>query len=1671
MGEALKSYALDMNLNDQDSKTNVEGINFDLYFDSKNKTNKEISKDINSDDLTLFVAIDVQNGGYLGNAQIEFTNCNFKLKDKSDENKLKLGTIQSSVILELPITAIKDELFDLSLLDMVSQIKLSGKYVKNAKETQLDSTKNVKISWTAENVTEENNPIKLNQEVVTNKIYNVEETNKRVVQILVNSGIENNQYPIKSTEIELEVPALGEVYPEKVVVASYGTVATNGKDSTEFENIQATETEETTKSGNWKYNKDEQKINITVNNKAVENKVSWEKGVEDKFVVTYVYDENVNTANFESNINSKISLYETENTVLTGTSEIVKENMEAIEKDIALNISGTDVIYKGNMYIGEDTEYQTQWNTFVSYSDLAKRIVLEDLGDVVDTENLATYYKSTRINKAEAVNVLGQDGLIKIYAVENKETPIAVIDLSEENEEDYITVNYEGNISKIIIETTESVKEGNVGIINEKAIKVLNTEKIELATKLDSKVRVIMADSQSNIYVNLEKTAISNLVEPTTKIDVSLNKNVVSNQVENELTVTTILKTSDNTNKLFENPIVRVELPKDITEVSLENIALVYEDELKIKSSNVITNENGNKVIVVNLEGKQTKYNINTVQGGANIVMDLKVVANPFMADKNVDIKATCINGAENAEDKEVLKIESKKGLVTKNSLTVGTKVNKKVNNNNLKAVVKENTTASISSEIINNFGENISNVRIVGEIPTGATLTNAIVSNTQEIEIFYSVDEENWAKEVTDYGKVKSFKLVLKEMTIASLIDLKYDLDVKLDEIDSTSLESNLKVNFLINGQPKEDKIAFTLVTIAENGEEEIINEEQQEDTNINQESQENQGSVNQKPQEEQENTEVAESAVITIAPKTTVNTLYEGQIVTFEIKVKNTSSEELKNVTLDYTVPAEAVVTELTYAQGKEVEFTDNIQEKNKIYTIDSIKPNETITKEITLKIIDGVSSVTNKATLSDSQNNVITKLETTPMIVNQGKISAILSRRTNMEINLTNGSTIQYIVMVKNNTTQAINNLKITSKVPAQTIWAQDSEYNKNWKYDDSSKQIQSTISTLPAGETKEIRFEVKVDNINNNSCEAVIENTAVVSTLSGEHYETNIYASKVTAPKWDIHMVAEHNSNLKEGDNVKYIITVSNTGTRSASAYVEDILPEEIQFKKLTYYINEAQIIEDNITKEKIEILYPVEVGQTLTIVIEGFVRSLDDDITSKQISNIAKLYLGNEQYIESETIENTIIKVIDEFPEDNGTDGEIPEDEEDSGDDMEPEKPDNNDDIENDPEPEKPDNNDDTENDPEPEKPGDNENSENGTDSEEPEDNENSENNTDKKEPTDNEDGKYSISGIAWLDENKNGIKENEEKTLKMLEVVLLDSKGNQVAKTITSLAGMYQFSNLDKGEYMVIFNYDIERYAIAKYQVQSAKETNNSDAIFKVIELNNEMKTVGITDTIKINNKDIENIDIGLVENPEFDLSLNKYISKVVVTNKKGTTTYTYDNTELAKVEIGAKEIEGSVLLIEYEIEVLNDGDVNGYVTDVIDYLPKELDFSSEMNTEWYLGKDNYLHCMSLNPEPIEPGKTQTLKLTLTKTLKSDSTGTIENIAEISESGNIEAIQDNDSIAGNRKDKEDDLGKASLIVSISTGSAVMYIGVILVAMLVLGSGIYIINKKILRERI
>ena len=104
-----------------------------------------------------------------------------------------------------------------------------------------------------------------------------------------------------------------------------------------------------------------------------------------------------------------------------------------------------------------------------------------------------------------------------------------------------------------------------------------------------------------------------------------------------------------------------------------------------------------------------------------------------------------------------------------------------------------------------------------------------------------------------------------------------------------------------------------------------------------------------------------------------------------------------------------------------------------------------------------------------------------------------------------------------------------------------------------------------------------------------------------------------------------------------------------------------------------------------------------------------------------------------------------------------------------------------------------------------------------------------------------------------------------------------------------------------------------------------------------------------------------QNIDIGLIFRNKFDIQLEKYVSKIVVTNNEGTKTYEFDNEDLAKVDIASKYLSGSTVVVEYKIKVTNTGDIEGFVKNIVDYMPKDMTFSSDLNKDWYQS-EKYLY-------------------------------------------------------------------------------------------------------------
>ena len=83
--------------------------------------------------------------------------------------------------------------------------------------------------------------------------------------------------------------------------------------------------------------------------------------------------------------------------------------------------------------------------------------------------------------------------------------------------------------------------------------------------------------------------------------------------------------------------------------------------------------------------------------------------------------------------------------------------------------------------------------------------------------------------------------------------------------------------------------------------------------------------------------------------------------------------------------------------------------------------------------------------------------------------------------------------------------------------------------------------------------------------------------------------------------------------------------------------------------------------------------------------------------------------------------------------------------------------------------------------------------------------------------------------------------------------------------------------------------------------------------------------------------------------------------------------------------------------------------------------------------------------------------------------MTNDNTGIINNIAEIQESYNDLGLNDIDSVAGNKVQTEDDISSADVIIGIKTGEIYIYIALTISLVTILGVGIYLINKKVLKK--
>ncbi len=317
-----------------------------------------------------------------------------------------------------------------------------------------------------------------------------------------------------------------------------------------------------------------------------------------------------------------------------------------------------------------------------------------------------------------------------------------------------------------------------------------------------------------------------------------------------------------------------------------------------------------------------------------------------------------------------------------------------------------------------------------------------------------------------------------------------------------------------------------------------------------------------------------------------------------------------------------------------------------------------------------------------------------------------------------------------------------------------------------------------------------------------------------------------------------------------------------------------------------------------------------------------------------------------------------------------------------------------------------------------------------------------------------------ITGVAWIDKNENGQKDEDEILLKGVQAILINTRtSEQVATKTTNNNGEYSFDNVEAGNYIVEFKYNTNNFTVTDYKNENVADTLDSD----VINTTQNNTTTAKTGIISLTEGKTESVNAGFVINKKFDMSINKGITKVTVTNEQGTNTYEFGGTSMAKVEIDGKYLKGSMILVEYEVAVTNTGEVEGYTKLISDKIPEGMEFNSELNKDWYEGSDGNLYSVELSNKKLLPGETATVKLVLTKEMTDDKVTSPVNTANIEETFNEYLIQD--------KEANNNMAEATIIISLTTGKTQNYIWLILIVITIIGIGTIGVTKIVKNKEI
>ena len=1596
------SYAAE--IINMESSTNHRNVEYMAYFkDAAGNKVDSLDAKTNSEDLKLYFQVSVKKEGYF-NGNITLNNANFKLKsdvlsdgvNKIENNTVYLNQINAgeSKEIEVGIELLKNDQFDLNYLNMESSISINGIYRDSTqKDISIKADRDVTLNFVNPYSSAEE-AVVLSQNIITNKIFKINGEEKRIVQLQVTSGLNNDLYPVSKTSVNIQTPKISDKYPENVLINANETLVTTGKTLSEE---------------NWKYDKETGKIEINLENTQENGMVSWLKNGNDNFVVTYIYDKDVEFNNDKSEITSQISLLDKNSTVYNAESGITITGEEKNSIVTASVEQNEQNIYKGKLYAGISRDVTYKNIVDVNLNNVETEVDVKENDLTINGTKVTILYKTSKFDKAQVEKVLGENGRL-IISNANTGAEIAVINKNTDADENgKINISYPENVDKVIVKVSEPENIGRIEIETTKSIEKINRDLVKQATAINGSCTVSYVSENKETELNTVESNI-NLLETETSADLQINRTELSAMTTNnnvEFRVT--LKSREEKNELFKNPVVKIELPEKIKDIQVNSINLLYEDELKIKSAQL----NGN-TIEITMQGEQTKYKEEAIDG-ATIIVNANLATDTKIASSTEQVKVTYTNanainysnGANVGIVAQNIDIVSYAGVVTTNQVEeYGIDL---VNNQGANAgelpVSTDTKTVNIQKRIINNKENKISNVKILGAFPT----KDSIDSNSIDIEVgniavsgidanrakvYYSDNanatedlnnkENNWSESIADNKNVKKYLVVLDGMELQEEVDLSYPITIPANLEYNESAEEGYTVYY--TNLTSEEKVDVNNIRLA-----------------------------------------TPKGAVIDTTLKALVagnesSEVKENEVLRYAVVVSNTGSEDMKNIKVSAKVPDGTTFVNSDQLNNEvvldEVQFEDS-EKKDVEFNIDSLAQGQTITKYYEVKVNDGMANKEISNTVTTQYGEITKTSNEVKTNIKEGKVELKLISTDATDGKVEAGYSYRYVLLLTNKSDKDIKNVNVkfntndTAKISKISYTEDDSGKSE-------SNVDNITLNIIKAGETKEILMYATMEKKDMTAISAKVSTDKV-------DYNSNEISTKIDSfVVLEMKATSENSGNyVKSGDKITYKINIKNTGTKTAESIVlKDWFDGNVALSKVLKNGEEIQaseytiIADSNKNKSRLGIDVPsLNAGESVEYQIEVVVNTI--------YGNTSAIEIINEMSLEEYNMEVTNAKIQHILQPDKDF---VDVDPDDNNGNVDPGKKDDS--------------------------------------------------STDNGDNSTNGNKKYVIiSGTAWVDADENGQKDNQEQTAEGITVKLLDvttnkfvkdSKGNDL-EVKTSSTGFYSFDRVQKGQYLVVFEYDTTKYGLTTFEKSGVSNEMNSKVVNKTINVDGTDRKVAATEIINVDAENIANINIGLITAKTYDLQLDKYISKVTVQNNK-TVTNSYNDVTLAKAEIDAKQVNSTTVVVEYTIKVTNKGDVTAYVKKIADYLSSDFKFSSELNKDWYQS-GNTVYCSSLSNEKLEPGESKEVTLTVIKQMKENNTGLVNNTAEIAESYNELGLTDVNSTEGNKVKGENDMGSADLIISIRTGQVVTTVLLIISSIVILGVAIYFIRKLIINRNL